>query len=297
VGDGSVGTSGASDSSRFGGSTIRATSVILALRRKIDPKGKREGALGGITFATSALAAGFKINGESVSSPPWTAPVEGEATDVLPGDSRVGSGFLTSAGGVIFDGTKGGGVEGSVAAVTFAAGAAGELDSGSLEIDSGIPVFGGFGASGPAIRGPRTRRLPVCRSVCTGSASAISCSIFFKGAAGVGGALCGALGEATSRPGGRSTTPCVAGRVRVVASTAFGPAGEGVIAGVVAGEFADLGGGLIAGGIGSEAGVWAGSGAAWKAGGESDSGLGFLALKKISGQGMVVKSCAQFQGM
>lgn len=52
------------------------------------------------------------------------------------------------------------------------------------------------------------RILPVSLKVRTGSASAMSCSMFLIGAAG------GAGGPMTTRAGGRSTTPCMAGNVR-----------------------------------------------------------------------------------
>jgi hypothetical protein len=120
-----------------------------------------------------------------------------------------------------------------------------------------------------ALRGFKTRTLPVCRSVCTGSASAISCSIFFSGSDGRGGvsarggAICGVpVPVASVRPvGGRNTTPCVAGRVgvaigfgsiRIGAGTAMGLAG-GTGAGSATGlegeaTVADAGTGLIVGG-------------------------------------------------
>jgi hypothetical protein len=47
-------------------------------------------------------------------------------------------------------------------------------------------------------------------------------------------------------------------------------------------------------GLGETAGFGL-SGSGLKGGGSSDSGLGFLALKKMSGQRMVVKSYEQFQ--
>ena len=67
-----------------------------------------------------------------------------------------------------------------------------------------------------------SRRLPVWLSVLTGSASAISSSIFFRGvvarpvAAGAAGAAGGSVPVVgVGRVGGRRTTPCIAGRVRV----------------------------------------------------------------------------------
>jgi hypothetical protein len=154
----------------------------------------------------------------------------------------------------------------------------------------------------------------------TGSASAINCSIFFMGEEGPAGLVDAALGAAifivlvADWAGGRRTTPCMAGKVRVLGSTnsvlsgagvaaPCGPsaAGTGLIvggAGVAApcGPSA-AGTGLIVGGRGSPRAGFGRSGAGWKGGGSSDSGRGFRALKKMSGQGMGVGSCAQFQGM
>lgn len=77
-------------------------------------------------------------------------------------------------------------------------------DGGFVGISIGPVSLAGSGAS---LFSKRT--LPVWLRVRTGSASAINCSMFFIGAAG------GAGGPMTTRAGGRRTTPCVAGKVRV----------------------------------------------------------------------------------
>jgi len=61
-------------SSRLGGRTIRATSVILALRpRKMEPNGISDGVEGGMILGALAgrgdeEVAGFRMKGESASS-------------------------------------------------------------------------------------------------------------------------------------------------------------------------------------------------------------------------------------
>src|ERR1700722_139927 len=68
VGEGSEGTGGGSDSSLLLGKTIRATSVIFALRRKMEPKGIKggwAGVAGGMIFGMVAVDAGFRMKGES----------------------------------------------------------------------------------------------------------------------------------------------------------------------------------------------------------------------------------------
>ena len=72
MGEGSVEAGGVSWSSRLGGRTIRATSAILALRRKIELKAVLDGALGGMTLGAVTAVAGtgacFRMKGESFSS-------------------------------------------------------------------------------------------------------------------------------------------------------------------------------------------------------------------------------------
>jgi hypothetical protein len=149
------------------------------------------------------------------------------------------------------------------------------------------------------------RMLPVCLSVWTGSASAINCSIFFMGEAGragggpVGAAFKGAifivLVVLASRSGGRRTTPCMAGSVRVLVVMGMAPALSG--AGVAACGPSAAGTGLIAGGWGWGWGLTGAgfglSGAGLKGGGSAESGLALLALKKILGHCMGVGSGAQ----
>ena len=145
------------------------------------------------------------------------------------------------------------------------------------------------------------RRLPVWLRVLTGSASAMSSSIFFRGA--VARPVVAETGvEAGSVPvveaarvGGRRTMACMAGSVRVPACPSSGFAGTGV--GTTWGPAA-TGTGLIVGGWGS-AGEGFGLTVAGATGGRGglDSAWRFLDGKKMSGQGIVMRSCAQFQGM
>jgi len=94
------------------------------------------------------------------------------------------------------------------------------------------------------------RTLPVWLSVRTGSASAINCSIFLMGSVVRGGAFCPGTDRDTVveaiRVGGRRTTPCMAGSVRVPACTGIGLGGCGTIAGV---GLTTTGTGLMAGGV------------------------------------------------
>jgi len=96
------------------------------------------------------------------------------------------------------------------------------------------------GAPGPVAGCFSMRRLPLWLRVRTGSASAINCSIFFKRREGDGdgdgaevsasGVAGGVAAGAASRTGGRRTTPCMAGKVRVPVPT--GSAGAGGAGGV-----------------------------------------------------------------
>ena len=98
-----LGPEGARDgscSSRLGGRTIRATSVILALRRKMEPKGimgRGTGVGGGMIFgAVAGGAAGFGMKGELFSSG-FGAPVEmGDKAGA--GGAGTGLAFLASRG-------------------------------------------------------------------------------------------------------------------------------------------------------------------------------------------------------
>ena len=125
--------------------------------------------------------------------------------------------------------------------------------------------------------------LPVWRSVFTGSASAINCSMFLMAAPAAGGPM-------TTRAGGRKTTPCVTGMVRVLRSEV----GAGAIGAGPCADGASVAG-LVSGGLGSVLKVFAASRTDFKGGVPADSGRGFLALKKMSGHGMVGKTWAQFQ--
>jgi len=169
--------------------------------------------------------------------------------------------------------------------------AAGWACRGAVLVASGSDFFGADSAdfavgsvvnAGSSVSGFKTRRFPVCRSVCTGSASAINCSIFFKG---VGKGMVVAVGvilrEATvvaSLAGGRRTTPCIAGRVRVFVVSIS------VLSGAVVGALdgsSPAGTGWIAGGLRSAMAGFALSGVGLKGGGSSGSGADFLALKKM----------------
>ena len=86
----------------------------------------------------------------------------------------------------------------------------------------------------------------------------------------------------------------MAGKVRVPAFISSVLSGSEAVAACGTGA---AGTGLIAGGWGSAMAGFGLSGAGWKGGGGSEPGPGFLALKKMSGQCMVVGSCAQFQGI
>jgi hypothetical protein len=105
-------------SSRLGGRTIRATSVIFAFRLKIEPKGIRGGGGGGIGDAVLAAlvgeAAGFKIKGESISFEGADGVGTTGAADVC------GVGVAAAIAGK--EGAGGGGVKGIAG---FAAGAGG----------------------------------------------------------------------------------------------------------------------------------------------------------------------------
>jgi hypothetical protein len=147
--------------------------------------------------------------------------------------------------------------------------------------NGGTDAVAGFGAVGSGVSLFSKRTLPVWLSVRTGSASAMSCSIFLIGSAAAPGFSIGA----TMLAGGRRTTPCVAGKVGIAASPAS-----------TLGSFAVAA--LLGGGAGGSGVVFFGlTGAALKGGGVSGAGRGFLALKKMSGQGMVVRSYAQFQAI
>jgi hypothetical protein len=114
--------------------------------------------------------------------------------------------------------------------------------------------------------------------------------------AAVGGAIFMVLVGVVSVAGGRRTTPCMAGKVRVLVSTGLVLSGAGVVAAWGAWGLSAMGTGLIEGGRSPARAGFGLSGAGWKGGGSSGFGRDFLALKKMSGQGMDVGSCAQFQG-
>jgi len=237
-----------------------------------------------------------------------------------------GAGSVVVSGSLFFA-SRGRGAAGGVAVgVEGVSVVSGFEDGSSAFVESSSDFFVGiwagvfvsaFSGSGSGVSRFSMRTLPVWLSVRTGSASAINCSIFFRGEAGRAGEICIVFwsapeGEA-SLVGGRSTTPWVAGSVRipVVPASILGVA-AGVVAGVATGGLAvgaAMGGssaagvgliatgtGLTAGGCGSPGAGWALSGADLKGGGSSGSGRGFLAGKKILGQCMSSKSCAQFQG-
>jgi hypothetical protein len=105
------------------------------------------------------------------------------------------------------------------------------------------------------------------------------------------------LVDVASRAGGRRTTPCMAGNVRVLVVTGPDLGDAGVVAACGACGPSATGTGLTATGRGSAMVGFGLSGAGGKGGGSSGSGRGFQALKKMSGQCMVVRSCAQFQGI
>jgi hypothetical protein len=86
----------------------------------------------------------------------------------------------------------------------------------------------------------------------------------------------------------------MAGKVRVPAFTGSVLSGAEAVAACGAGV---TGSGLIAGGWGSAGTGFGLGGAGWTEEGGLESGRGFLALKKMSGQCMVIGSCAQFQGI
>ena len=209
-----------------------------------------------------------------------------------------------------------------------AAMAPGAIGFGKGAADLGSDAIGGL-VKGPAA-GPvcgsgkvrlSNRTLPVWLNVFTGSASAMSCSMFFRGACCVGVRVVAA--------GGRNTTPCRAGIVFVLRSMddGFGmlscaggvglpvaPEGTGWISGGCGGIGVGpgCGGGVTAtkpgadagvvlaasdkaAGVTSEGGDAAGtSGAAGatagaaSAGDGSGFGRGLRVLRKISGQGMVL---------
>ena len=142
------------------------------------------------------------------------------------------------------------------------------------------------------------RRLPVSLSVRTGSASAINCSMFLSGSGGGAGTVGEICVVVLSLVGGRRMTPCMAGRVRVpVSAVPIFTCGfwAGVACGVaVAGTGFRVGGWTLAGSVGDVTGFGL-SAADLTGGGTSDSGFGFLALKKMSGQGMMRRAGGQFQ--
>ena len=144
------------------------------------------------------------------------------------------------------------------------------------------------------------RTLPDWLSVRTGSASAISWSMFFNGAGGVAGT------DLVALPGPRKMTPCMAGIVRVLRSTEgfAGVTGSNFLSaesrgcGAIGCGVVGIAGGWAAAGLGSTV---AGAGAGVSevgAAGESATVCVFLALgKKMSGHGMVVGSDEGFHGM
>jgi len=210
-------------------------------------------------------AAGFRIKGESLSSGGGVPVETGGGTGAWgTGGAGAGSAFFASRGREVDAGGKagkGGGVHADAgelgeAGTTGSAGEEAALDGlgsdliavGLAGVSAGPFICAVSGASGFKIR-----TLPVCRSVCTGSASAINCSIFFKGdvgradSAGVAFGFGSAPVDVASRAGGRRTTPCMAGNVRVLVVVATGPALGGVKTVAACGPSA-TGTGLIAGG-------------------------------------------------
>jgi len=157
-------------------------------------------------------AVGVRMKGESFSSGVG-APVEtgDEAGAWIAG---AGSAFFASKGG---QGDSEGGATGS--------------EGGGVTLDGLDSAFIGAGSEARCFN---MRMLPVWRSVWTGSASAINCSIFFMGEEGradpVGVALADALAGVATPAGGRRTTPCMAGNVRVLLSTDSVFNGAGVVA-------------------------------------------------------------------
>jgi hypothetical protein len=260
----------------LGGRTIRAKSAIFALRRKMEPKGIRGGLVGGaggMIFGVLAReAAGFRMKGESLSSG-GGVPVETGGGTGAWGAGEVdgagaGSAFFASSGSEAAAGGKagkGGGVHADTdelgeAETTGSAGEVAALDGlGSDLIGAGLAGIstGPFSCAVSGASGFKIRTLPVCLSVCTGSASAINCSIFFRGDGGRAGA--GSAGfvpgfgsapvdvDVESRAGGRRTTPCIAGNVRVAVVVATGEA-LGSVGAVAACGPSATGTGLIAGG-------------------------------------------------
>ncbi len=291
-------------------------------------------------LGTSPIAAGLRMKGDSLSFGAETV-VGLEAGGMRA--ASVESDFFSSTVGVEAAGLKtgnGGGVQaGAGAAVEAPVAGNGDVSVGGrgsvfVRACGRIGSAGGFKGAVSGASRFSMRTLPVWLSVLTGSASAISCSIFFIGEAGRGSAPEPGLVEPVEgRVGGRRITPCIAGRVRVpevgVPVTmpgalifpvpvplgfAVGPTGIpvliveevgegrgvvvmtlGVSFGVTAtGDVIAAGRGLTVGGCGSTTG-FAASGDGLKGGGWSDRG--FLDLKKISGQAMFVGSHTQVQGI
>lgn len=120
-------------SSRLGGRTIRATSVILAFRRATGPKGKRAAVVErrglGLTFGVAVrLTDGLRIKGDSPVGADGASAIA-EADETGPGGGgtgRGGTGRLPSAGansGQAWAGAKGSALGiGAVARVTEAGG-------------------------------------------------------------------------------------------------------------------------------------------------------------------------------
>ncbi len=137
------------------------------------------------------------------------------------------------------------GPSGVVVAMTEAGGVAVEV---SILIGGRAATPGGRSAGASEVRRLSMRTLPVWLRVLTGSASFMSCSMFLSDSAGAA-----AVGSrpVVGRTGGRRTTPCMAGRVRVPRSTAAGAAFLTVSGGrPEAGGVASAGTGLMAGGWG-----------------------------------------------
>jgi hypothetical protein len=295
--------------------------------------GKGVGIGGGV--AATCAGAGFRIKGESCSSVATTG------LGVITGLGVTGGvgGEATATGGAIGSGKRGGGTitrrieaGGSVTVgrnvgvgVIKPEGDSGGLGASRVRAGGGVDATGlgatlategsalgltltvGSGAVSGAVSGFSTRRLPVCRKVCTGSASAISCSIFISGVAARGGWKEGELMPAgVVRPvGGRRTTPCVAGKVGDGDALASG-LGSATTTGVGAGAgalavptLAVTGTGLIVGGWASLGAGFDGSAAGFKAGTGSGSvsDFGLPRFQKMSGQGMEVQSYAQLEKM
>jgi hypothetical protein len=133
------------------------------------------------------------------------------------------------------------GREGGVAADV----AGSESGGGRLAAAGGaaVSVDPGSGASRFSIR-----TLPVWLSVRTGSASAISCSIFLMGAAGWRGTAEGIfIVRVACWTGARRTTPCMAGNVRVPVPLTTGVILAGAGVAITLGSSA-AGSGFIVGG-------------------------------------------------